>query len=45
MNNLFKDLLSPGEVKKAVIVSRGHFAHHLWNELSAIHKLCDTNSL
>lgn len=32
-------------VKKAFITNNNHFAHHLWNELSSLHRLLELNYL
>lgn len=31
--------------KTAVLIKTSHFAHHFWNELTGIHRLCEANLL
>lgn len=38
-------ILNSSATKKAVILKINHYAHHLWNELTGIHKLLDNNLL
>ena len=38
-------LLNRNQPEKVALIQRSHFAHHLWNELSGIYKLHDSNLL